>query len=247
MADIEARDAGRVRIRESELLRVEQERVVERDFSKLKLTKFTAVEASFVRCRFERMRIKDGSFGSGRGMSEYLDCSFDGSHIKAPAPGRARFARCSFQGVRLRDWTCRAAEFIDCVFAGEGRDLIFTGSVAPDAASELGRSVNEFRGNDFSEMTLRDVAFRGGIDLTDQVLPSGDDYLLVLHAAQAIARVRDEVRFWDDGRREEALAFLRYLSTEIEMGQEQLFLRLDDYKGPYEERNLRELFGLLSA
>jgi hypothetical protein len=56
-------------------------------------------ESTLTRCRFENMKIDYFCFGAGVEMSEYVDCVFDGSRIKAMSPGRARFVRCSFRNV----------------------------------------------------------------------------------------------------------------------------------------------------
>src|SRR3954453_666408 len=96
--------------------------------------------------------------------SEYIDCRFDGSSLRAPWVGYARFVRCSFRGVRLRHWRSQA-DFIDCVFTGRAQACMFSGvveGVADDLMTPVRLRAAEFRGNDFSGMELRDVSFRGG-------------------------------------------------------------------------------------
>lgn len=117
----------------------------------------------------------------------------------------------------------------------------------PDARATLGRSENEFHGNDFSRMSLRDSDFRTGIDLTQQILPDGDEYLLLRDARQAVVRARAEVSRWeDDGARQGALGLLRVLMEDVAGGQEQLLLRRKDLASS-EDQQLLELLGLREA
>lgn len=90
------------------------------------------------------MRIEDAGFGDGADVSEYVECSFDGSRIQAVAPGRARFVRCSFRDVKLKGWLCWDAEFVDCVFTGRGDELRFFGQPSDCVRDELGRDRNEW-------------------------------------------------------------------------------------------------------
>ncbi len=95
-------------------------------------------------------------------------------------------------------------------------------------------------------MDLRDCSFRLGIDLAQQILPTGDGYLLLLKAREAILRARAEVSLWDDdSRREDALSVLRLFFEAVNDGQEQLFLRLDNYTEHGEPDAIRDLFALL--
>lgn len=245
MDEIRARVVGKARISDNDSLDFDHEDLADRDFSKRRLRSLTAVGSRFRRCRFERMKIDDAGFGAGREVSEYIECSFDGSRIIAPAPGRARFVRCSFREVRLKDWFCGKAEFIECTFSGRGQGLIFWGTPHGASAEQMGRSANEFRDNDFKAMDLRDSAFRGGIDLTKQRLPTGDHYLLLTEAQRSVIAARAQVSGWDDDeKRERALRFLRGLVDDIEGGQEQLFLRRDDYTTG-DQKALDDLFEIL--
>ncbi len=84
----------------------------------LRGAQWTAVESRFERCYFAGLRA-EFSFGAGRAVTEYVDCSFDRAMLTSTVPGRATFVRCSFREVRLRKWICQQAEFIDCVFSGD--------------------------------------------------------------------------------------------------------------------------------
>jgi uncharacterized protein YjbI with pentapeptide repeats len=269
---VTARLGKRRRIRDSDFLTLDGEDLVEEDFSDRKLEGLSISDSRFSRCRFERMDVESASFGDGLMMSEYTECSFDGSRFEGTSWGRARFVRCAFRDVRLKGLFGFDAEFVDCVFTGRAEGLVFNGrpitgmeqvQALADKVADLldpaeraalqeridrappDRSVNEFRGNDFSGMDLVDVAFRGGIALTEQRFPADDGYVIVADARGAIVRAREQVRFWeDDADREFALAILRDRMKEPEEGQEQLFMRADDWR---EDEAYRALFGLLTA
>jgi len=197
------------------------------NFSDLKLKQLTVAESVLSRCRFEGNTIEQACFGAGRKPSQYSDCSFDRSRITAIAPGIARFVRCSFKECVIRDFFAVTVEFVDCVFSGTIRKAVFQGTVPEEDRFEIKRSINEFRGNDFRDAELIDVAFRGGIDLTKQRLPEGAGYLYVPDAARTLERSRRSIIGWQDlERRRRVLALLKGLELDVEGGQAQLFLTL---------------------
>ena len=120
---------------------------------------------------------------------------------------------------------------VDCVFSGRLEEVVFNGTVPPEKRSFLHRERNEFHGNDFSGVDLIDVAFRTGIDLTQQRLPTGPQYLYLPDAAAALAHAQAEVAKWqgDAGVRKDAFSLLRAYQFEASNGQRQLLLRVGDY------------------
>jgi hypothetical protein len=228
--EIRARVVGRAKIDPEKSVVLSREKLHGADFSGRRLEYFSSEASRLEACRFEKVRIESASFGAGRAPSEYLECSFDGARIRFGPGGFARFVRCSFCDVDLRDWFCFAVELVDCVFTGRMRHSFFNGTVPEDQRVFVGRERNEFRGNDFSGMKLEDVSFRTGIDLTQQRLPSGPEYLYLPVAAVAVQRARAEVVQWDDlDRRREAMVFINILEEDVAKGQRQLLLRLDDH------------------
>lgn len=214
------------------------------NFSGIKHKRWRVVESRFERCRFEGLRVEDFSFGSGRKMSEYVECSFDGSRIKALIPGRVRFIRCSFRNVRLRDWICRDAEFIDCVFSGNLSEINFDAKVWPSDQLQLGRDHNTYRGNDFSGAKLKGVAFKGGVNLLDQRLPQGEGYLLLEQAEPVIQEALARVLAWPSSEeRHIAKTDLEIYLDYIREGQWQLLLSPHDFvsRKPTHDRAYRRL------
>ena len=200
------------------------------DFSGRNLAQLSASGSRLEACRFDRCRIEDASFGARRETSEYVECSFDGARIHFGPGGYVRFVRCSFRDVDLRDWFCFTVELIDCTFSGRLRKAFFNGTVPEDKRPSAGRKRNDFVGNDFSAMTLIDVGFRTGIDLAQQKLPSGPDYIYLPDAADAVQRARAIVVGWDDlSLRQPALTLVNLLEEDVVAGQRQLLLRPADY------------------
>lgn len=237
---------GRRTIPAHKQLRIDREALVGEDFSRKKLTSMSVHASTLTLCRFDGLHVDAAVFGAGEQMSIYRECSFDGSNIQASTVGFARFEKCSFRNVSLRQWICFAAEFVDCYFSGRAERAVFYGSSPYGEAAVVGRNQNEFRGNDFVEMELIDVAFRGGIDLTRQHLPSGSSYLFLKDARKAVVEARSHVALWSDERqRSKGLAFLKTLMDEIASGQEQLLIHMDDFAGPRAARN--ELFAVLES
>jgi uncharacterized protein YjbI with pentapeptide repeats len=228
--DFQARSVGKARINETQTVVIDHQQLAGADFSGRKLVQFSAVGSRLHACRFDKSKIEGASFGAGRDTSEYVECSFDGVRIRFGPAGYARFVRCSFRDVDLRDWFCFTVELVDCTFSGRLRKAFFNGTVPEDDRVTVGRERNEFHGNDFSAMTLIDVGFRSGIDLTQQRLPSGPDYLYAADAAEAVQRARASVIGWDDlDLRQRAMKLVKILEENVAVGQRQLFLRPANY------------------
>lgn len=121
-------------------------------------------------------------------------------------------------------------EFVECVFSGRLDHAYFNGAVPHDDRASLGRSRNEFYANDFRDMDLYDVAFRTGIDLTQQRLPTGPNYVYVANAPTALASARANLsQLRDLEFRRNAWAFLDSLTLGLEGDQQQLLLRPDAF------------------
>jgi len=228
-----ARVVGRINIPKDSRIVLDHVRLCGEDYCGRKLMQFCTIGCHLEGCRFDKARIDCAQLGAGREMSEFIDCIFDGAHMNMGG-GFSRFVRCSFRDVDLRGWRSRV-ELIDCTFSGRLRQAIFSGTVLEKDQALLGRERNEFHGNDFSAMDLIEVEFRKGIDLTQQRLPSGPQYLYLPDAAASLARTRSELVNWEgspDARRVALRIVDNWLEEEvIKGGQRQLFLRPENYYG----------------
>lgn len=227
---IEARSKGQITIPDDQRVVLDHARLHGENYSGRKLLQFASIGSHLRGCNFDQMRIQSASFGEGRESSEFVECTFNGTRMDMGPGGFSRFVRCSFHDVTIRNWICLSVEMIDCTFSGRLDTAIFNGTVPEDERGIIGRASNEFHGNDFSAMNLIDVAFRTGIDLTKQVLPSGEDYLYLPQAAAAVARAKSQVVSWDDQEmRRAATTIIQGLEYELSGGQSQLLLRLSDF------------------
>jgi hypothetical protein len=224
---VEARVVGRAEIDPNMRVFLDHLSLRDADYSGRVLLRFGAFGSRLEHCRFENARFDDCSFGEGRETSEYIECSFDGLCFGHSNGGFSRFVRCSFRNVNLRDWFCFSAEFIDCIFTGRLKKCIFNGTVPEDDRQWVGREWNEFHGNDFSGADLVDVAFRTGIDLEQQRLPTGPEYLYLPDAVAAIERARRGLANWMPGTelQRRAMVLVNVYADTVENGQRQLFLR----------------------
>lgn len=205
------------------------------DFSRRRIRDFTAVSSRFVECDFTGIRITQGGcFGAGRDYSQYVNCVFDGARWRNVFPGLSRFVRCSFRDVRIEDFLSNDAEFVECVFTGVIRRAFFSGRPLADDIAPHPKDRLEFRGNDFSGADLEDVTFRKGIDLRQQLLPEGPDYILLQDAEPVLRRAWEIVEGWpsEHPQRVSVRAFLRGALQDVEAGQTDIFCRLVTRKRP---------------
>lgn len=252
----------------SEDLIFDHVREVDADFSGRRLNSLRAIGCRFERCRFDRTRAEAVTFGAGMELTEYVDCSFDGARFKSVAAGFSRFVRCSFRDVDLKGLGDDYLELVDCVFTGKLQSNVFWGAPPqpearqryesnvrflarqgrpePPGYRELAlRPSNEFRGNDFSGAGLIGVSFRG-IDLAEQRLPTGEDYLYLPDAEAAINRALEMIGDRPEGP--EVEKFLRgTLGRELSFGQRQLHLRQTDFGSKGTDQRTVTAFALLRA
>jgi hypothetical protein len=153
------------------------------DFSSLVFLRLYANGCRFIGCDFSGVRVDWLPFASGGSL--FRDCRFDGASIGDF--GDVRLERCQFVDTDLKGWFTWAADIVDCRFAGQLSGVVFNGE------DDTGRRKNEFRGNDFREADLDDVAFRFGIDLDAQRLPEGPEYVRLRNIAASIESVRADL------------------------------------------------------
>lgn len=229
-----ARITGHRDVPDSQRLLFDGTRVEGGDFSGRNLVQFTAVKSRFDACNFTNMTIAQACFGGGRADSTYVNCAFDRSRITASAPGRARFEHCSFRNTRFDELNCKSVEFVDCIFTGVIARGYFNGAVSADAA-DLGRDRNEFRGNDFSQAALLDTTFRTGIDLNQQRLPEGEEYIYVPDAEEFLRLVRAQPEGTlgtDSGK---VGVVVQIMEREVARGQRQLFYNINAFPREFRE------------
>ncbi len=217
------------------------------DFSGLRIGGFSAVGSRFENCCFDQTSIGGLAAGMGPFESVFVECSFDEAWL-ASVSGFARFENCSFEKTIISGWDCCDSEIVGCRFTGLIRNAVFDGTVSPQGQLYLGRTKNECETNDFSQASLVNCVFRGGVDLTKQALPAGPAYVYVSDAQALVRRARQALERCDDSYRRTILSsILRKHEEYVASGQQQFLLRLADYPIATQEHyreQLNELFGL---
>ncbi|MFI6680470.1 hypothetical protein [Kribbella sp. NPDC050470] len=226
----DVRRKGQVDVGAQDRVVLSGERLGSADFRGRRFGQFLAEGVRLEGCAFDGAVIENASFGAGRVASEYVGCSFDGAKLRMGPGGFARFVDCSFENTVIENWFCFAVELVGCSFSGRLRKVVFNGTVRSKDREITGRTVNQFERNDFSRAKLVDVAFRTGVDLTKQRLPTGSEYAYLADAASAVRRARIDLNSWEDpDAKKRASGVLQVMEEDVADGQRQLLIRADDY------------------
>jgi hypothetical protein len=231
MINISVKNKGKVDFDPSKYLTIENQILKDIDFSGKKLMKFCSINSRFENCKFENMRINNFCPGSGLQVSEYINCSFDGTKLKSVIPGCARFINCSFRNTVINDMFCFETDFINCVFSGKMKGVVINGSVRRENSLKLGKVKNEIYGNDFSEVEMDDVGFRTGVDLTKQKLPISENYLYLESPTAILIRAKELISQWSESEKKRiALVTIKAKEGTISKGQNQIFIIKGDIR-----------------
>jgi hypothetical protein len=216
--------AGQTAALRDSILNVTNQHLVGEDFTGKDLFAFKAQNSLFEECDFSRTRVNDFGFGCGTKTSTYRRCRFDGAEIRSIAVGRAIFEECTFTSVRIVQFNAHGAEFINCVFSGVLNKSIFSGRDPNADGNPTRNKLNRFLQNDFQAAELRDVSFRGGIDLLAQKLPVGNGYLLMRDGRRALDKLSQLRASQSDAAAARELSALEYLMEfDLSTGQTSVF------------------------
>jgi hypothetical protein len=228
--DVSARKVGNEDLTRRSSFIARDQAFVGLDFSRHAFDVFASVGSRFEACNFDRISVKAASFGEGKTKSEYVGCSFNRAKLSMGPGGFTRFVDCSFREVDIRDWFCFQVEIVDCEFSGKLRRAFFNGRVPAPHIGWVGRTTNEFRGNDFSQMDFEDVDFRTGIDLRNQKLPISEGQVFIPDGREAIRRARSAVNTMNDLElRRNVMPHLMRIESALADGQEQFFFSKRDF------------------
>lgn len=149
----------------------------------------TIGNSRYENCVFDRVIAKNGTLAGGPNRTVYKDCVFRKCRLKILHGGRATFDDCVFEDTELRTTMFFEGDFVDCRFVG-GKlvDVVINGEGGGRHGEPV--RVNRVHGNDFSGTLMDGVAFRRGVDLTKQVLPTGPGYIYWPDIGVAVEKVR---------------------------------------------------------
>ena len=197
------------------------------DWSKQKLGRIGS-SAILENCNFEGTSAKQVILGGAGWTAEFRNCSFDNTRLKYII-GEAKFINCTFRNARLTEFRVNPLTLINCDFSGALlRRCQIWGAPTPHQLKNRPTldPVNEVHGNDFSTATFDDTSFRGGVDLTRQQLPTGQDYAISLDGNAALQRATALVNSWGPEREEDqtrARSWINIWQGGIDRGQKHLF------------------------
>ena len=196
------------------------------DFRKARFDRFDLGGCRFERCDFRGMRLgkRYASLFAALPRSVFRNCYFDSADLRRFRLGQSRFERCTFDDARFAGCDVDDAEFVDCRFAGRLEGVVFRGVPTTPQPLDPPRTRNEFRGNDFRDAELGDVAFIEGIDIDRQRWPIDELHVRVDHFHKRLRKARSEVIKWYERDRGPALAMLSELATRWR-GQETVVAR----------------------
>ena len=203
------------------------ETVTGEDWSKQKLGRILS-SAILKDCNFEGTSAKQVCLGGAGWTPEFWNCSFDNTRLKMIGI-QAKFINCTFRNARLTEFTVNPLTLINCDFSGALlRRCQIWGAPTPHQLKNRPflDPVNEVHGNDFSTATFDDTSFRGGVDLTRQQLPTGQDYAISLDGNAALQRATALVNSWGPEREEDqtrARSWINIWQGGIDRGQKHLF------------------------
>lgn len=191
-------------------------------------------ECEFRSCIFEHIKSKSVSLRGGSRQSKYIECTFKACDFNFFALGNAIFDRCSFENCKFLNLFSIAGEFVDCIFAGTTiKKGSLNGAVPEDFSGPYRRKTNRVERNDFTQATLVDFDFRGGVNLLESQFPLLANYVFVSDTCVAAKRLANE----GGGR-----ALQRLLEHYCKEGQRQQLIHL-----PLSENERNVLTSALAA
>jgi len=187
------------------------------DFRRARFDRFSLGGCLFDRCDFRGLKLdrRLAPLFVALPRSVFRDCYFDGTDMRHARLAQSRFERCTFDDARLDGVQAETAEFIDCRFAGRLDGVTFHGAPSGSEAERLDppRRRNEFRGNDFRDAELLDVAFVAGVDLDRQRFPDDELHVRVEDFQRRLAKARGEIKRWYERERAPARVMLATLAA----------------------------------
>jgi hypothetical protein len=226
------------------------------DFSGLRFHGFVPAGSTFIGCNFTRTIFETVHLGMAQVQRDlrtpikpkdprypqtvFRDCDFTEASFDADNfyIGNIRFERCRFMNARLNRMRSSTGEFVDCVFAGKLIEVGFSAQPSKPDLARIGRSRNEFRGNDFRQAEMYDCDFSGGVDLDAQMLPTGPAYARLRRMRDCVVRVWHQVEAWpNQNEREKGLDALRYL---LGYQQDDVFMRRKELGAGHVPADIRD-------
>lgn len=189
-----------------------------RHFGRRKAVDVRLMNAEFINCTFDHWTVRNITRVGPDSYARFIGCTFTHLRGKYLWGYGVDYIDCRFEDITVKRWDLDKGIWRNCTFTGTIREGLVWGYVYNNPDDEP----NECVGNDFSGLSYCGLEFRGGVDLSANTLPTGDDYVLIHNAAHRLTHVRDHAH--DIGDKEvESIASLGLYAAVLGPGQEPCF------------------------
>ncbi len=174
-------------------------------FGSGQLRDWRAWATTFNNCEFQGTDLRDSMLGGvTRGeRCVYTGVNFSGADLRGTSYKAAAFEKCSFRNTRLEKLDFQTSTFVDCVFEGELRDVLFYARAFE--GDELPE--NQMMNVDFSRAKLHFVSFRG-LTLECVKFPDDAEHILIKSPAKVVDDLVGKLRAQGDQTAMKLAAFL---------------------------------------
>jgi fluoroquinolone resistance protein len=202
----------------------------------------------FVDVDFGEAKLRDAAIGIDGSIYErvsFQDADFSGAVFIRP-----QFKDCDFSNAKLRELDFNASNFVNCKFRGKLESVWFR-KYYPSKSDEqrMGKAVpNEMRNVDFSDASLWDVVFTGGLDLSTVTVPKDGSHILLHHFDTALNRTRNEIEKlpWTDEEKKKVSIWIN-ASLVYAISQPMWILNKKDVEMQFGVKVAQEFLKLLEA
>lgn len=225
-------------------LRLHACQVVNCHFDNCDLRDWRVWATTFSDCSFRRADLRNSVLGGVEGGARcvYSTVSFANADLRGTIYKAAGFEQCDFRGARLEKIDFQTSTFVDCVFEGELRDVLFyrrghEGEGFPE---------NDMVNVDFTHASLRHVSFRG-LTLDRVRFPNDADHIVIKDPGATVDRLVGILQQQGDSTSLKLAAFLNIGRKWLESSQAQKVINKRDLTEAVGPTGLQMLLKLLRA
>lgn len=184
-------------------------------FREIESSRWNERASHFTNVDFAQAKLRDAAIGIDGSI--YKKVSFQGVDFTGASFYRPQFTNCDFSHAKLQKLDFYVSNFVNCKFCGKLKTVWFRRYYPiKEDEKRMGVAVpNEMRNVDFSEASLWDAVFTGGLDLSSIVLPKDGSHILLYHFNTALEKTRCEIEKlpWTDNEKNETFIWINAFLT----------------------------------
>lgn len=194
-------------------------------FDRCQLQDFRVWSTIFRECSFKRANLRTSVLGGvQKGKRNiYSDGDFSDADLRRTVYKAAAFERCSFRNAKLEKIDFQTSTFVDCVFEGELRDVLFYRCGFQGEAFPANGMINV----DFSRAKLRAVGFRG-LTLERVKLPEDAEHIVLRNVVATLDKLIAALQQQGDTTARKLTAFLNIDRKWVPLNQMQQVINMKD-------------------